>query len=129
MANKRCKFCGAVPDDQSGPVAVARRPAEGWKVNDVCPRCVRRVAQDLIDDLSRPTNLILLEEDRRIALMSQVIGQGHPIAFVVEDDSMEPGKANRYFDKLKALHPSLKLVAKEEGPVPQTTLVKVQLSR
>lgn len=56
-----------------------------------------------------------LDEDVRIELIGQQAMGGGKVAFVVDD---EPGKADRYIQKLLTKFPELKVDKRFKGPTP-----------
>ncbi len=73
--------------------------------------------------MTRYVDLNTLEEDRRIDMIGhRVMVHNESVAFVVEK---EAGKADRYIAKLKEKFPRLSVIARGDGPIPNTEYVKV----
>lgn len=63
------------------------------------------------------------DEDTRIDIIGRtVMGQKKTVAFVTDG---EPGKAQRYIDKLQSRFPGIRVLEQWNGPVPDTVTVKV----
>ena len=63
------------------------------------------------------------EEDKRIEMIGHtVMAHKKTVAFVTDSD---PGKAERYIDKLKKRFPGIVIVDRFDGPVSNTVTVKV----
>jgi hypothetical protein len=60
-------------------------------------------------------------EDDRIDRIGEAVMQGRRVAFIVDD---EPGKADRYAEKLTSRFPEVEVVAREPGFVPRTVILK-----
>jgi hypothetical protein len=68
-------------------------------------------------------DLYSLTEDERIQVIGEtVMRHRKTVAFVTDAD---PGKHNRYIDKLEALFPGIVILEKLKGPVANTVTVKV----
>jgi len=63
-----------------------------------------------------------LDEDRRIAMIGEAASKGGKIGFHVDD---EPGKADRYIEKLLKRFPHLKVENRFKGPTPGVETVIV----
>jgi hypothetical protein len=64
-----------------------------------------------------------LDEDKRIDLIGhRAMDHKEVVAFVTDAD---PGKANRYIRKLQAKFPTIRILDRFPGPVPNTVTVKV----
>lgn len=59
----------------------------------------------------------------RIAKIGETAETGKKVAFVTDDD---PGKADRYVEKLLRNFPALEVVERFKGPVPGTVSVIVR---
>lgn len=64
------------------------------------------------------------DEDKRIAIIGAAVASGNLVDFVVVDS--EPGKADRYISKLKALFPGIIVERMDRGPVKGTVAVRVR---
>jgi hypothetical protein len=62
-------------------------------------------------------------EDVRIARIGEAAETGQTVAFVTDAD---PGKADRYIQKLLTRFPALEVTDRFDGPVPGTVSVKVR---
>jgi hypothetical protein len=62
-------------------------------------------------------------EDDRIAVIGNAVMQGAKVGFIVDAD---PGKAERYIEKLKTRFPGIVIVGTSPGPAPATIFVKVE---
>lgn len=63
------------------------------------------------------------DEDTRIGIIGRtVVEQQKTVAFITDSD---PGKAQRYIDKLLSRFPGVEVIASSPGPVPNTVTVKV----
>jgi hypothetical protein len=65
------------------------------------------------------------EEDKRIDMIGSTavrLGAGKVVAFVTDSD---PGKADRYIAKLLKKFPTLHVIERFDGPVPNTVSVKI----
>lgn len=104
----RCKRCGL-----TGKHILTSADDVPWSRADLCPLCIDR------------------EEDEQVTRIAQAVAASpsQAIGFAVESDDLLKGKADRYLRKLRQRLPSLKVVSKEEGPVPQSVMVRVQLAR
>ena len=67
-------------------------------------------------------DLYSMSEDERIAQIGLAVLAGRTVAFVTDD---EPGKAERYIEKLTARFPGLRVVSRHAGPLAGTVGVKV----
>ena len=65
-------------------------------------------------------------EDERIRQIGSAAMEGRKQVSFVTDS--EPGKADRYIEKLKAGFPGISVVSRGEGPVPDTVYVIVALA-
>ncbi len=63
-------------------------------------------------------------EDERIRQIGEAAMTGKTVAFITDAD---PGKAERYIQKLLSRFPKLRVVKRFGGPVPGTVSVKVAL--
>lgn len=63
-------------------------------------------------------------EDVRIAKIGEAAETGATVAFVTDSD---PGKADRYVQKLLTRFPALEVIGRFDGPVAGTVSVKVRL--
>ena len=64
-------------------------------------------------------------EDERIRQIGSAAMKRKQVSFVTDS---EPGKADRYIEKLKAGFPGISVVSRGEGPVPDTVYVIVALA-
>jgi hypothetical protein len=65
-----------------------------------------------------------LNEDKRIDIIGQQVMRGwRSVSFIVDD---EPGKAERYIEKLQKKFPGVTVVERGIGPVPGTVWIKVK---
>lgn len=64
-----------------------------------------------------------LPEDERIRIIAEVAAAGKIVGFVVDDDANEPGKADRYIEKLKAY--PVRFIDRKPGPVKGATIVRI----
>jgi len=74
--------------------------------------------------MSKPTykDVANLKEDARIEEIAANVKLGKTVGFVTDAD---PGKADRYIQKLKVKIPGIVILARGSGPVPKTVMVKV----
>jgi hypothetical protein len=63
-----------------------------------------------------------LPEDDRITQIGQHAMAGNIVGFIVED---EPGKLERYLEKLKTQFPRIRVIISFTGPIPGTITTKV----
>lgn len=64
-----------------------------------------------------------LDEDNRIALIGDYVMRYRKTAAFVTDS--DPGKSDRYIQKLKHRYPGINIIGLIDGPVPNTVTVKV----
>lgn len=68
-----------------------------------------------------------LSEDDRIQMIGEkTMKAGKVVGFFVDDDSLEPGKADRYIQKLQERFPGIRVTHRGPGLVAGTTLIKVE---
>lgn len=64
-----------------------------------------------------------MDEDERILGIGNEVTLGRKtVAFIMDS---EPGKADRYIDKLQKRFPGVRILWRGDGPVPNTVAVKV----
>lgn len=63
-----------------------------------------------------------LDEDRRIQIIGETVVREQKVVGVVTDS--EPGKAERYIQKVLSRHPGVVLIGRQSGPVADTTLLR-----
>jgi hypothetical protein len=69
------------------------------------------------------------EDDRIQTIIAHAYAQGGKIAFMVDADTIERGKADRYVQKIRALCPPLREVSRREHhPVPNVVTVFMQMN-
>jgi hypothetical protein len=62
------------------------------------------------------------EDDRILIIGQQVMTQNKTVAFIVDD---QPGKVDRYIEKLRAKFPGIRLIWRGKGPVAGCEAVKM----
>ena len=63
------------------------------------------------------------DEDKRVQTIGEAVMKHQlAVAFITDD---EPGKVERYIEKLKARFPGIQIVSIVKGPIPNTVSVKV----
>jgi len=66
-------------------------------------------------------DITYLEEDKRITAIGQ-LASVKIVGFITDD---EPGKADRYIEKLQTRFPGLQVLSRTNGPVPGTVTIKI----
>lgn len=69
------------------------------------------------------------EDDRIQTIVAHAYAQGGQIAFMVDADTVEPGKASRYVEKIRKLCPALQEISRREHhPVPNCVTVFMRMN-
>ena len=79
--------------------------------------------------MSEPTSFIdlyFLSEDKRIEMIGhRVVDHREIVGFMVDVENGSHAKGDRYIEKLKRLFPSITIIWRGDGPVPNCETIKV----
>lgn len=93
------------------------------------PSATKLMNQDLANRKPAFRDIADKPEDERIAEIVHGVQSrpGKKVAFLVDDDVNAPGKADRYWQKIKAMDPRILFVSRSAGPVAGVTSIIITI--
>lgn len=69
-------------------------------------------------------DLYVLSENDRIRAIGSLASTGQRIGVLLEDEQLCPGKITRYIKKITERYPTVSVLARGKGPVPDVELLE-----